>query len=113
MRRLLERVFGLYGKNAVLISGSVQKQVKVFLQGSNSKSWQNMQRVYSPLGEIPRGQYLCLLQPGVATEGDTLMLDGKAHRICRVEEMTAGSNAMYQWCLCTGKGGADTWALTE
>ena len=113
MLQLLERAFGQYGREVLLISGGTQKLVKAFFQGSNSKSWQNMQRVYSPLGEIPRGQYLCLLQPGVATEGDTLMLDGKAHRICRVEEMTAGTNAMYQWCLCTGKGGADTWALTE
>lgn len=113
MRRLLERVFRLYGKHAMLISGSEQKKVTVFFQGSNSKSWQNMERVYGPLGEIPRGQYLCFLQPGMAAVGDTLTLDGKAYRICRVEEMTAGTGAMYQWCLCAGKGGEDTWALTE
>lgn len=108
MLQLLERAFGLYGREALLTSGGTQKRVKAFFQGSNSKSWQNMQRVYGPLGEIPRGQYLCFLQPGTAAEGDSLEMDGKAYRICRVEDMAA-----YQWCLCTEKGGEDTWALTE
>lgn len=105
---LLEWIFRLYGKPGVLRAKGEQKQVRVFFQGSHSKSWQNMQRVYGPLGEIPRGQYLCYLLPGTAVEGDTLTLEGKAYRICRVEDM-----AVYQWCLCTRKGGEDTWALTE
>ena len=108
MLQLLERAFGQYGREVLLISGGTQKLVKAFFQGSNSKSWQNMERVYGPLGEIPRGQYLCFLQPGTAAVGDGLVVDGKAYRICRVEDMVA-----YQWCLCTEKGGEDTWALTK
>lgn len=113
MQRLLERAFGLYGQDALLSSGDTPKTVKAFFQGSNSKSWQNMERVHFPLGEIPRGQYLCFLQPGMAVAGDTLTLDGKAYRICRVEEMRAGNRSMYQWCLCAEKGGDDTWAMSE
>ena len=113
MRQLLERVFGLYGQDALLTSSDTQNTVQVFFQGSNSKSWQNMERVIGPLGEIPRGQYLCFLQPGMASVGDTLSMETGDYRICRVEEMTVGTQVMYQWCLCMRKGGEDTWALTE
>lgn len=113
MRRMLERTFARYGREVVLTSHGVQKTVKAFFQGSRSKSWQNMQRVYFPLGEIPRGQYLCYLLPGTAVAGDLLTVGGETYEVCRVEEMWALGQSMYQWCLCAGKGGEDTWGLPE
>ena len=113
MRRMLERTFARYGRDVVVTSHGVQKTVKAFFQGSRSKSWQNMQRVYFPLGEIPRGQYLCYLLPGSAVAGDCLCVDGVTYEIRRVEDMRALGQVMYQWCLCAGKGGEDTWGLTE
>ena len=113
MRQLLDRLFDLYGKTAILERAGVQKRVQVFFQGSNSKSWQNMERVYGPLGEIPRGQSLCFLRSGTAKVGDGLWLQGRAYRICRVEDMLLGEHVLYQWCLCAQKGRTDAWSLTE
>ena len=113
MKRILEDVFARYGRDVALISHGVNKTVKAFLQSSRSKSWQNMQRVYFPLGEIPRGQYLCYLLPGTAVAGDLLTVDGQVYEVCRAEEMWALGKAMYQWCLCVGKGGTEVWDLPE
>lgn len=113
MKRILEGTFARYGRAAVLCSHGVEKTVKAFFHSSRSKSWQNMQRVYFPMGEIPRGQYLCYLLPGTAVAGDVLTLDGQSYEICRAEEMWALGKAMYQWCLCIEKGGEEPWGLPE
>lgn len=113
MREFLNRIFQHYGTRAILTADGAEKQIRVFFQGTNSKSWQNMEKHYCPLGQIPRGQYLCLLPAGTASEGNTLQVDGRDYRICRVEDMLLGPDALYQWGLCVEKGGEDTWALTE
>lgn len=69
--------------------------------------------MFLPLGEIPRGQYICVLPTGMAAVGDILRIGGKAYLICRVEEMAVRTGSVYQWALCEEKGREDTWGLTE
>lgn len=109
MRQLMDRLFGLYATEATLVHDAQQRPVRVFLQSINSRSRQNMEERYSPLGKIPGGQYTCILPAGSAAEGDTLLLGSKAYRIRRVEDMTLRSGSVYQWGLCVEKGGEDTW----
>ena len=82
-----------------------------FMQHTASLGWQNMQPVYSPLGEIPRGQYLLLvpLEPEL-TKGDIFQKDGTWYVIRRVEKMWHGDEAIYCWCLCEEGGREGTWS---
>lgn len=63
-----------------------------------------------PLGEIPRGQYICVLPVAVSAEaGDTVEVGQKSYQIRRAEDMRVGDGVMYHWCLCVQKGGDDQW----
>lgn len=113
MRQLMDRLFGLYATEATLLQDRGERTVRVFLQSVNSRSWQNMEQVASPLGMIPRGQYVCILPAGTAEEGDRLDVGGKVYLICRLAEMTVQSGSVYQWGLCREKGGEDNWGFVS
>lgn len=109
MRKLIDRVFVRYGTEATLCTGDATATVKVFFQSVNSKSWQNMERVFHPLGYVPSGQYVCMLPAeAVAEVGSTLSVAGSDYVICRVEKMPICTQPAYQWAICTGKGDATT-----
>ncbi len=114
MRLLMDQVFDRYGSNAVLTSQAGVKHLKVFFHSVNSRSWQNMERMFSPLGEIPRGQYICILPiAGGAKAGDQLEVMDKIYILRRVEEMFAQGQGIYCWSLCVEKGGENTWGISE
>lgn len=108
----IEKAIRRYGSLLILQRGEEQIAFRGFLQHSNSKSWQNMERSFSPLGEIPTGQYV-LLAPTkpVMAEGDVLAQGALKTVICRLETVMVGDQAAYQWGLCVKKGGEDTWAM--
>ena len=83
---------------------------RAFFQPVRSKSWQYLEGNYSPLGEIPRGQYVYLgpMQPNVSV-GDIIKVKGKAYRIRRAEYVYDSSQPIYIWGMCVEKGGEDTW----
>ena len=67
-------------------------------------------RDFVSLGEIPRGQYICILPASVTvTAGNTVGMDGKQYEIRRAEIVRAGAVPVYYWCLCVEKGGEDLW----
>lgn len=110
MRTLFDRVFERFGTEAVLSSRAGARTAKVFFHSVNSRSWQNMERVFFPLGEIPRGQYICVLPIGAqAKAGETVTLLGRAYKLRRVEEMFVRDERVYCWGLCVEKGGDDDW----
>lgn len=110
MRDLMDQVFDRYGTAAVILSEAGQQEVKAFFHSVNSRSWQNMERMFFPLGEIHRGQYICVLPAGAAaTAGDTVVLMGKSYKLRRVEEMFVKGESIYRWGLCVEKGGDDNW----
>ena len=105
MRELMDQLFRRYGTEAVLLRGEQQYAVKAFFHSVNSRSWQNMEYVQSPLGRIPRGQYLCILPAGSkAEEGGRLALQGKEYQIQKLENIYLGSKVIYVWGLCVEKG---------
>lgn len=106
MRRVTDRVFARFGMDAMLNG----QQVKVLFWSVNSKSWQNMQPRYGVLGQIPRGQYVCLFPAGTAAQsGDCVSVNGQDYLVCRVEDYLDAKGPIYRWALCTGKGSEDTW----
>ena len=98
MRELMDQLFRRYGTEAVLLRGEQQYAVKAFFHSVNSRSWQNMERMFFPLGEIHRGQYICVLPISVqAFAGDTLRIMGKFYKLRRVEEMFVKDQRVYRW----------------
>lgn len=81
-----------------------------FFFSVNSQSWQNMDQSYSSLGEIPRGQYICVLPAtAAAAAGDTVQVGEKTYQFRRVEDMRFRDDVLYRWCLCVERGGDDPW----
>lgn len=110
MRKTVEKLLRRYGSRITLRRGSADRVFSGVLSHTGSRSWQNMENVYSPLGEIPRGQYglLAPIEPELA-EGDTLILDGKEYLIRRLELERWKGKLVCQWGLCVEKGGEDLW----
>ena len=81
-----------------------------FFQPVRSKSWQYLEGNFSPLGEVPRGQYVYI---GPAQQelsfGETLTVDGKDYMVRRVEPVYYAEEVAYYWAMCVEKGGEDTW----
>lgn len=112
MQKALQKIFVYWGCELKLKNGTGETPFRGFLQHSQSKSWQNMQKEFSPLGEIPRGQYTLIAPPELAAQvGDTLARGKKRYVLQRVETMMYENEPLYIWGLCVEKGGEDSWAM--
>ena len=81
-----------------------------FFQPVRSKSWQYLEGNFSPLGEVPRGQYVYIGPAEQAISfGETLAVDEKDYMVRRVEPVYYGEKVAYYWGMCVEKGGEDTW----
>lgn len=110
MLRLVEKILVRYGTEMTVISGKVRWTVRGFFQPVRSKSWQNMVSLDTPLGEVPRGQYIYIGPPGVAaSDGDILTVWEKSYVFRRVEPFYYGDEIAYMWGMCMEKGVNDTW----
>lgn len=108
MRKLMDSVLHRYGSTAQLQTAAGTQTVKVFFRNVNSDAWQNVERMFSALGEVPRGRYICLMPAGVqAAAENTLSLLGKSYQLRRVEQIIVADQLVGQWCLCVERGGED------
>lgn len=90
----------------MLYTTAGRSPVSVIFQSINSRSWQNTDHRHSPLGQIPRGQYICMLPAGTAASaGDRLQVDESSYEIRRLEKMRMGSQTVYLWGLCVEREG--------
>ena len=110
MQRMVSKILNTYGMAVTLSRGGMEYDIRVFFQPVRSKSWQYLEGNYSPLGEIPRGQYVYIgpVEPG-AEAGDTVTVDGKAYWLRRTELIHDANGPVYCWGICVEKGGEDTW----
>ena len=99
-----------YGVPLTLCRGTESWQVRAFFQPVRSKSWDYSDSNYSPLGEIPRGQYVYIgpVEPA-AEAGDSLMVGNKGYWLRRTELIYDANGPVYCWGMCVEKGGEDTW----
>lgn len=110
MRKMVEEICRRYGGWVTVYHKGVTSRVRAFFTPTASRSWQNMEHVYTPLGETPRGQcnYIAPLEPPVEM-GDVLEVDGRSYRVRRLEIIRDRNGPAYQWGLCVENGGADGW----
>lgn len=112
MKKLMDRILIRYGQPALLCRAGATQKVRAFFWSDNSTSWQNMERMFLPLGEVPRGQYVCVLPAEIsAGVGDTLELEGRQYLVQKLETMYLWTGPVYQWGLCVEKGSEDTWGM--
>lgn len=107
---MIERILQRYGTPILLRRVDGDTTFNGFMQHTASLGWQNMQPVYSPLGEIPRGQYLLLAPVDLElTKGEIIRRDEIWFVIRRVEKIWHGEEAIYSWCLCEEGGKTGIW----
>ena len=58
MREMVGKILETYGTAVTLQQSGNAFAIRAFFQPVRSKSWQYLEGNYSPLGEIPRGQYV-------------------------------------------------------
>ena len=109
MQQMIGKILNTYGVS-ILRKTAEEAAYRGFFQPVRSKSWQYLEGNYSPLGEVPRGQYVYI---GPAeqrlTVGETLEVGGKDYMVRRVEPVYYGEEVAYYWGMCVEKGGEDTW----
>ena len=111
MKQAIAFVLQHYGSTVEAVTGESTRSFRAFLQPVTSKSWQNMEHTFGPLGEIPRGQYLYI---GPAAEdilgAEFLRCHGEEYLVRRADALLFGDEALYIWGLCVKKGGDDPWS---
>ena len=110
MKGMISKILNTYGMALKLCRGEQEYEIRAFFQPVRSKSWSYLDGEYSPLGEIPRGQYVYIgpVDP-VAEAGDSLTVGGKGYWLRRTELIYDADGPVYCWGMCVEKGGEDTW----
>lgn len=110
MQGMINKILNQYGSSLTLTKEGTDHRIRAFFQPVRSKSWQYLEGNYSPLGELPRGQYVYIgpLEP-FAEPGDTLTVEGKQYWLRRSEQILGPEGPVYCWGLCVEKGGEDKW----
>ena len=110
MEQMIGKILKTYGTAVTLCRGDREFEIRAFFQPVRSKSWAYLDGEYSPLGEIPRGQYVYIGPADQALEtGDTLTVSQKDYMVRRCEPVFYGEEIAYYWAMCVEKGGEDTW----
>ena len=112
MRSAIEKILRRYGEQVVVERKEAPLAFRGIFQHTGSKDWHNMEKAYSLLGQIPRGQYMVLAPVGVLLEmGDRLRAGGRRFSIRRVETVSWRGKPIYSWGLCVELGEEDTWPI--
>ena len=112
MRQMLDKIFRYYGSEITLEREEGSLTLHGFFQPDLSRARQNLHPEMTQTGLAMPGQYLllCPAEPAVRP-GDTVTVAGTAYLLRRCETLLEKGAPLYQWALCTKKGGADTWAV--
>ena len=110
MRQMINKILKQYGTAAVLEHGGKHISLRIFFQPSMSKSWDSMNPIVTPLGQLPGGQYLYIgpaEQP--ISQGDLVLVEGGSYVVRRAETYLDRKGPVYQWALCVRKGRDEPW----
>ncbi len=110
MKQIISRILKTYGTAVTLCHQGQEYPIRAFFQPVRSKSWKYLNGDYSPLGEIPRGQYVFIgpLEPS-AEAGDVVIVGGKGYLFRQVEKIYDADGPLYCWGMCVERGGEDQW----
>ena len=105
MRSMVEKMIRSLGTDVTVHHEGVSVTAKGIFVPTTSRSWQNMQNVFTELGEAPRGQYnyIGAMEP-VVEKGDLLDVGGRLYLMRRAEVVYDNKGALYRWGLCVERG---------
>ena len=110
MEDMVNGILESYGTDLALYHGGERYDIRAFFQPVRSKSWSYLEGQYSPLGEIPRGQYVYIGPADPMAEvGDEVRINYTFYRVRRSEAIMGFYGPLYCWAMCVEKGGDDTW----
>ena len=110
MEDRLNDILSGYGSDLVLYHQGKGYELKAFFRPVQSKSWSYLEGEYSPLGEIPRGQYVYIGPADPRAEvGDDIRINYTFYRVRRSEIIMGTFGPLYCWAICVEKDGDDTW----
>ena len=108
MQQMIGKILATYGVSITRMEAGIT--YRGFFQPVRSKSWQYLEGNFSPLGEVPRGQYVYI---GPAEQkldvGETLKVGDRDYMVRRLEPVYYGEDIAYYWGMCVEKGGEDHW----
>ena len=110
MKRMIDKILKQYGVAAVLEHEGKCICLRVFFQPSMSKSWDSMNPIVTPLGQLPGGQYLYIGpadQP--VSQGDRVCVGNQDYMVRRAETYMDRKGPVYRWALCVRRGGDQQW----
>ncbi len=97
MMQLICKLFARLGSDGLL---NGQKQ-RLFFQAGHSRSLQTLERIFTPLGEVPRGQFVCYFPADARVQAlDRLEFMGRCFDIYRAEPIYHRNRVVYIWALC-------------
>lgn len=112
MKALIDRLIEKYGTKASITSGTNLFQRRIFFQLVTSKSWQNMERMVSCGGEIPRGQFLFIAPADCGIKNtDILRVNGRSFIVRRVDAIMLKDERLFLWGLCVEGGAQKLWQI--
>ena len=112
MANVVEKVLSKYGRNITVERGTDRIVFRGYFHHTGSKDWHNMEKAYTVLGQIPRGQYMVLAPTWVNLYmGDVIRLDGRRYSVRRSEDEKFGDFPLYTWALCVELGREDSWPI--
>ena len=84
MKRMIDKVLRQYGTPVQVQHGAETVSLRAFFQPSMSKSWDSMNPIVTPLGQLPGGQYLYIgpTEQEVA-QGDLIYVAGSGGAVRR------------------------------
>ncbi len=102
MQKLIAGLFARWGSWGQLNG----RRQRLFFQAGHSRSLQTLERIFTPLGEIPRGQFVCYFpaSPHIQS-GDRLEFMGRSFQLYRAEPVFWKDRVLYIWALCAERGG--------
>ena len=110
MKQRIRQLIEDYGSDAVITCDGTVTNTRIFFQLVTSKSWQNMERMFCPGGEIPRGQFLFIAPPEIGVNrADLVFIDGRTFIVRRADAILYCGERLFIWGLCVEGGGADPW----
>lgn len=112
MQSTIEKLLRRYGRAVTVFRDEESLEFQAFFHHTGSKDWHNMEKAYSKLGQIPRGQYLVIAPVWANLKmGDKLQCGNRRFAIRRVESESLGNEELYSWALCVELGREDVWPI--
>ena len=110
MEQMIQDILDSLGSDLVLHHQGKEYDLRAYFRPVQSKSWSYLEGEYSPLGEIPRGQYVYIgpAEP-LAEVDDEIRINYTFYRVRRSEVIMGFYGPLYCWAMCVEKGGDDTW----